>query len=88
VVPAEGATGESDPPAQAESVAPEPPVDATDAIRHAYRFQRTKRRMRAERQRAARLAGVRFAVSLSLLVFVFVVLSLLVWAEIRRLFGL
>jgi hypothetical protein len=44
--------------------------------------------MRAERQRAARLAGVRFAVSLALLAFVFVVLSLLVWAEIRRLFGL
>ena len=81
----EGATGQSDPRAQA---APEPPVDPADAIHYAYRFHRTKRRLRDERRRAARLAGVRFAVTLAVLVFVFVVLSLLVWAEIRRLFGL
>ena len=88
MVPVEGATGQSDPRAPAESAEPEPPVGTADAIHHAYRFHRTKRRLREERQRAARLAGVRFAVTLALLVFVFVVLSLTVWAEVQRLFGL
>jgi hypothetical protein len=63
-------------------------VDTSEAIRWAYRFHRTKRRLRVERRRATQLAGVRFAVTLALLVFVFVVLSLTVWAEIQRLFGL
>ena len=72
-----------------EPPAPEaPPVDTSDAIRSAYRFHRTKRRLRVERRRASQLAGLRFAVTLALLVFVFVVLSLTVWAEIQRLFGL
>jgi hypothetical protein len=72
-----------------EPPAPEaPPVDTAEAIRWAYRFHRTKRRLRVERRRAAQLAGLRFAVTLALLVFVFVVLSLTVWAEIQRLFGL
>ncbi len=70
------------PPAEA------PPVDTTEAIRWAYRFHRTKRRLRVERRRASQLAGLRFAVTLALLVFVFVVLSLTVWAEVQRLFGL
>ena len=65
-----------------------PPVDPSDAIRSAYRFHRTKRRLHDERKRAARYAGVRFAVTLALLVFVCVVLTLTVWAEIQRLFGL
>lgn len=65
-----------------------PPVDTTDAIQWAYRFHRTKRRLRVERKRAAQFAGLRFAFTLALLVFVFVVLSLTVWAEVQRLFGL
>jgi hypothetical protein len=65
-----------------------PPVDTADAIRWAYRFHRTKRRLRVERRRATQLAGLRFAFTLALLVFVFVVLSLTVWAEVQRLFGL
>jgi hypothetical protein len=65
-----------------------PPVDTSDAIRWAYRFHRTKRRLQVERRRATQLAGLRFAFTLALLVFVFVVLSLTVWAEIQRLFGL
>ena len=44
--------------------------------------------LRVERRRATQLAGLRFAVTLGLLVFVFVVLSLTVWAEVQRLFGL
>jgi hypothetical protein len=75
---------ETDEPQAAEP----PPVDTTEAIRWAYRFHRTKRRLRVERRRAARLAGLRFAFTLALLVFVFVVLSLTVWAEVQRLFGL
>ena len=69
-------------------VAGTPPVDTSDAIRAAYRFHRTKRRIRFERRRASQAAGLRFAVTLELLVFVFVVLSLTVWAEVQRLFGL
>ena len=65
-----------------------PPVDTSDAIEWAYRFHRTKRRLRVERKRAAQFAGLRFAFTLALLVFVFVVLSLTVWAEVQRLFGL
>ena len=65
-----------------------PPVDTSEAIRWAYRFHRTKRRLRVERRRAAQFAGLRFAFTLALLVFVFVVLSLTVWAEVQRLFGL
>jgi hypothetical protein len=74
--------------APAPPAEPEPPLDTSDAIRSAYRFHRTKRRLHDERRRAARLAGVRFAVTLALLVFVCVVLSLTVWAEVQRLFGL
>jgi hypothetical protein len=79
---------EANPASDEPNVAEPPPVDTADAIEWAYRFHRTKRRIRVERRRAAQLAGLRFAVTLALLVFVFVVLSLTVWAEIQRLFGL
>lgn len=65
-----------------------PPVDTSDAIREAYRFHRTKRHIRVERRRRNQWAGVRFAVTLAVLAFVFVVLSLTVWAEVQRAFGL
>ena len=64
------------------------PVDPADAIRSAYSFHRAKRRVRVERQRRTRQAGLRFAVTLALLVFIAVVLSLTVWNEVQRLFGL
>jgi hypothetical protein len=75
------------------SVRPDPstepvPVDPSDAIRSAYSFHRAKRRVRFERQRRTRQAGLRFAVTLALLVFIAVVLSLTVWNEVQRLFGL
>lgn len=80
------------PEAQVDAVEAEaadtPPVDTSEAVRWAYRFHRTKRRLRVERRRAAQFAGLRFAFTLALLVFVFVVLSLTVWAEVQRLFGL
>ena len=64
------------------------PVDPADAIRSAYSFHRAKRRVRFERQQRTRQAGLRFAVTLALLVFIAVVLSLTVWNEVQRLFGL
>ena len=70
------------------STADAPPVDTSDAIRAAYRFQRAKRRVRDDRRRASQYAGLRFAVTLAALVFVFVVLSLTVWAEVQQAFGL
>jgi len=75
------------------SIRPDPPtdpvpVDPSDAIRSAYSFHRAKRRVRFERQRRTRQAGFRFAVTLGLLVFIAVVLSLTVWNEVQRLFGL
>lgn len=69
-------------------IADAPPVDTSDAIRAAYRFHRTKRHIRVERRRRNQLAGLRFAVTLAVLAFVFVVLSLTVWAEVQRAFGL
>jgi len=66
----------------------QPPVDPTDAVRSAYSFHRAKRRVRVERRRQTRQAGLRFAVTLAVLVFIAVVLSLTVWNEIQRLFGL
>jgi hypothetical protein len=71
-----------------EPAAEPPPVDTADAIQWAYRFHRTKRRLQVERRRATQFASLRFAATLALLVFVFVVLSLTVWAEVQRLFGL
>jgi hypothetical protein len=65
-----------------------PPVDPTDAVRSAYSFHRAKRRVRHERRRQTRQAGMRFAITLAVLVFIAVVLSLTVWNEIQRLFGL
>jgi hypothetical protein len=76
-------------PASRTAPSPEPPpVDPTDAVRSAYSFHRAKRRVRHERQRQTRQAGLRFAITLAVLVFIAVVLSLTVWNEIQRLFGL
>ena len=66
----------------------EPPVDTAAAVEHAYRFHRAKRRVRDDRILRQRYAGVRFAFTLALLVFGFVVLSLTIWNEIQRAFGL
>ena len=78
----------SQPERQLDAEAPQAPVDTSDAIRHAYRFHRTKRRLQVERRRASQLAALRFAAVLAALVFVFVVVSLTAWAQVQRLFGL
>jgi hypothetical protein len=69
-----------------QSTAP-PPVDP-NAIRRAYRLERAKRRRRDERARAKRMAGIRFATVLLFLLVLSVLLSLTIWEEIERLFGL
>ena len=77
-----------EPAARRASSTEPPPIDPTDAVRSAYSFHRAKRRVRVERRRQTRQAGLRFAVTLAVLVFIAVVLSLTVWNEIQRLFGL
>jgi hypothetical protein len=74
--------------ARPERIADDPPLDSPAAIDHAYRFHRTKRRIRDDRLLRQRYAGVRFAFTLALLVFVFVVLGLTIWNEIQSAFGL
>ena len=64
-----------------------PPVDP-DAVERAYRLERAKRRARMERQRASRRAGIRFAVTMILLLAFSVALVVLIWQQVQRLFGL
>lgn len=64
-----------------------PPTDP-DAVARAYRLQRAKRRARLERSRERRLAGLRFAFVLLVLLGVTIFLSLTIWKQIERLFGL
>jgi cell division septal protein FtsQ len=64
-----------------------PPVDP-HAVDRAYRLERAKRRARMERQRASRRAGIRFAVTLLLLLALSIALVVLIWQQVQRLFGL
>ena len=65
----------------------EPPTDPA-VVEQAYRRHRARRRARIERRRRTRYAHVRFYVMLTALVFVSVLVSLTVWNELQRLFGL
>lgn len=64
-----------------------PPYDPV-AIDRAYLQERARRRARIERERAQRRASLRFWFVLLALLAVSVLLSLTVWREIERLFGL
>jgi hypothetical protein len=64
-----------------------PPVDPL-AVERAYRLERARRRARDDRARAKRMAGLRFATAVLLLLVLSVLLSLTIWEEIERLFGL
>ncbi|HSL64921.1 MAG TPA: hypothetical protein VK874_09715 [Gaiellaceae bacterium] len=64
-----------------------PPVDPF-AVQRAYRLERAKRRARVERARERRLAAVRFASVLLLLVTLAALLVITVWNQIEALFGL
>ena len=64
-----------------------PPYDPL-AVDRAYLQERARRRARVERTRARRQAGVRFWLVLLVLLTATVLLSLTIWREIERLFGL
>lgn len=64
-----------------------PPVDPT-AVARAYRLERAKRHARARRDRQRQAAHLRFWTALVLLTGMLALLSLTVWNEIERLFGL
>jgi hypothetical protein len=64
-----------------------PPLDPT-AIDRAYRVHRARRRAREERVRERGLARLRFWVVLLTLLVLASYLSLVVWRQIERLFGL
>jgi hypothetical protein len=66
----------------------EPPLPDPIAVERAYRFHKTRRRIRQERKQERALARLRFfAILLSLLVLA-AYLSLVVWRQIEQLFGL
>ena len=58
------------------------------AVDRAYLQERARRRARTERSRARRRAGLRFWLVLLGLVAVSVLLTLTIWREVERLFGL
>ena len=69
-----------------------PEIDAISfdpsAVDRAYLQERARRRARVERSRARRRAGLRFWLVLLGLVAVSVLLTLTIWREVERLFGL
>jgi len=73
--------------AHSEPEPDDPPTDPS-AIEHAYRVHRARRRALSARRRRTRYAHLRFYVTLTALVFLFVLVSLTVWNELQRLFGL
>ena len=74
--------------ARGPDAAEEPPLPDPIAVERAYRFHRTRRRIRQDRKQERALARLRFfAVLLALLVLTAYV-SLVVWRQVERLFGL
>ena len=74
-------------PARRTDAVEEPPLPDPIAVERAYRFHRTRRRIRQERKEERALARLRFfAVLLALLVLTAYV-TLIVWRQIERLFG-
>lgn len=69
---------------------PEPDAPSFDrvAVERAYRLQRARRRARVARTREKKRAGLRFLLVLVALLALSIYLSLTVWHEVERLFGL
>ena len=65
----------------------EPPVDPT-AIDRAYRVHRARRRAKVERTRERARARLRFFVATLVLIVFAILLLLVLWHEIRSVFGL
>lgn len=74
---------------QTQQVRPDDvPVVDHEAVRDTVRLQRARRKARIEHRRRTRRAGIRFWFVLVGLVVASVVLSVTIWREIERLFGL
>ena len=65
-----------------------PPTFDPVAVDRAYLQERARRRARVERSRERRRASLRFWIVLLLLVLASIVLTVTIWREIERLFGL
>jgi hypothetical protein len=65
-----------------------PPVFDPVAVDRAYLHERARRRARIERSRERRRASLRFWLVLLVLVAASVLLTITIWREIERLFGL
>jgi hypothetical protein len=65
-----------------------PPAFDPVAVDRAYLQERARRRARVERSRDRRRASLRFWLVLLLLVLVSILLTVTIWREIERLFGL
>lgn len=75
-------------PARRPDGAPEaPPVDPY-AIPRAYRRERMRRRARVAHRREQRMASMRFLVVIAALFALSIFLTLTIWQEVQRLFGL
>ncbi len=64
------------------------PVVDHEAVRDTVRLHRARRKARVEHRKRTRRAGIRFWLVLLLLIVASVVLSVTIWHEIQRLFGL
>ena len=75
-------------PAGRRQAVDEPPPPDPAAVDRAYRFHRTRRRIREDRTRERSLARLRFLAALLALLVLSAYVSLVVWRQIERLFGL
>ncbi|MEO5632480.1 hypothetical protein [Gaiella sp.] len=64
------------------------PLVDHEAVRDTVRLHRARRKARIEHRRRTRRAGRRFWVVLVLLLVASIALSIVIWGEIQRLFGL
>lgn len=64
------------------------PVVDHEAVRDTVRLHRARRKARTEYRKRTRRAGIRFWLVLVVLLVASVALSVTIWQEIQRLFGL
>jgi hypothetical protein len=75
-------------PARRPDAVEEPPLPDPIAVERAYRFHKTRRRIRQARKQERALARLRFFAVLLALIVLAAYLSLVVWRQIEHLFGL
>jgi len=71
-----------------ETESDEAPVVDHEAVRNTVRLHRARRKARIAHRKRTRRAGIRFWLVLLILIVASVVLSVTIWREIQRLFGL